>query len=56
MVNSVDLLVCGPGFAEHSFCEVSRYPLSAAQIMQISVLYIDVPAWTAVLGEDLAVN
>jgi len=56
MVNSVDLLVSGPGFAEGSFLSVSRYRVSPAQIMQLSVLYVDWQRCAPPVGSDFAVN
>jgi hypothetical protein len=51
---SVSFLVYGAGFAEDSFCEISRYRLSLAEIMHVQIVYI--ADWNPVLATDFSVD
>ena len=52
----MSLLFTGPSFAEFSVVEALAYPLTVAEILQMSVVYIDGREWKPVLATDFAVN
>jgi hypothetical protein len=51
----IELLIAHDCFAEHSFREVSRYRVSAVEIMNLEILYVLVPEWESAVKDDFAV-
>ena len=56
LVFVMSLLFTGPSFAEFSVVEALAYPMTVAEILQMSVIYIDGRKWKPVLATDFAVN
>jgi hypothetical protein len=52
----MSLLFTGPSFAEFSVVEALAYPMTVAEILQMSVIYIDGRNWKPVLATDFSVD
>ena len=56
LVFVMSLLFTGPSFAEFSVVEALAYPMTVAEILQMSVVYIDGRNWKPVLATDFSVD
>ena len=56
LVFVMSLLFTGPSFAEFNVVEALAYPMTVAEIVQMSVVYIDGRNWKPVLATDFSVD